>query len=270
MPVQLRRPGTPDLEHVAIEVGQIVALGPQHQRRAGDPPPGRAVGVVGRAVETETRPVVLAHGVDRLGVVDGLAAIVPVGDSHPLREAAVPGIGMGGDRALRSGRRLGEEEPVVPALGELGIAARQRLADRHDVEDDQRRHRVGLVQREPHRDVAAPVMPDDGEARVAELPHQGDAVARHRPLRIGLVVVGRQRLRRLPVTAQVGADDGVGSRQERRHQMPRGVRARVSVQQQDRRPGSAVAHAQYGLAHVDLIQSEALEHSLHCLPRRGA
>ena len=121
---------------------------------------------------------------------------------------------MGGDRALRPRCRLGEEEPVVPALGELGIAARQRLADRDDVEDDQRRHGVGLVQREPHRDVAAAVVPDHREARVAELVHEGDAVARHRPLRIGLVIVGRQRLRRLAVAAQVGADHRVGGRQE--------------------------------------------------------
>ena len=70
---------------------------------------------------------------------------------------------------------------MVPALGELGIAARQRLADRDDVEDDQRRHRVGLVQREPHRDIAAAVVPDHREARVAELAHeatQSRAIAR--------------------------------------------------------------------------------------------
>jgi hypothetical protein len=48
------------------------------------------------------------------------------------------------------------------------------------------------------------------------------------------------------------------------------MRPRVPVQQQHRRARSAVPHAQDGLAHVDLIQSEALEHSPICLQRRRA
>src|SRR6478736_1202715 len=54
---------------------------------------------------------------------------------------------------------------------------------------------------------ATAVVSHDREAGVAELAHQRDAVARHRPLRIGLVIVGRQRLRRFAVAAQIGADD---------------------------------------------------------------
>ena len=49
------------------------------------------------------------------------------------------------------------------------------------------------------------------------------------------------------------------SAQQRRDAVPGGVRARVAVQQEDRRAGAAVAHAQRRLADVDVLEREALE-----------
>jgi len=42
--------------------------------------------------------------------------------------------------------------------------------------------------------------------------------------------------------------------------MPRRMRARVTMEQEDWRAGSAVAHPQLRLAHVDPLEREAVEH----------
>jgi len=49
--VQVRRPGSPDREYVAVEVREIVPGRPDDEGGAEDPPPGGAVGVVMRAVD---------------------------------------------------------------------------------------------------------------------------------------------------------------------------------------------------------------------------
>jgi hypothetical protein len=149
---------------------------------------------------------------------------------------------------------------VPPRGGEARVAAVERVGDRHAVHHDQPLDCLGVLHRHAERHVAAAVVAGDGEALVAERAHQLQPVARHRPLRVRLVVGCRRRLRRLPVPAQVGADDGEAGRQQRRHAVPGDVRARVAVEQQQRRAGAAVAHAQHRLPDVGALEREAFEH----------
>ncbi len=181
--------------------------------------------------------------------------------AHPVGVAAVPGVRVGEDGSLGL-VGLGEEEPVPPGRREGGVGTGERLADRNAVEDGQRADRVRVVQGQPGRDVAAPVVPDDGEALVPELMHQRQHVGRHRPFRVGAVVRGRRGLGRLPVAAQVGADDRVpGGRHQGRHAVPGGVRAGVSVEQDHRGSVAPVPDAQRD-AGLDLqpLLHEAVEH----------
>ena len=71
-----------------------------------------------------------------------------------------------------------------------------------------------------------------------------------------------RRLRGLAIAPQVRADDGEVTRQERRDTMPGRVRPRVAVQQQDGRPGAAMAHTESYVADVDAVERESLEHRL--------
>jgi hypothetical protein len=157
-----------------------------------------------------------------------------------------------------------------PGGGEARVAAIERLGDRHRVEDRECLDRVGVVERGARGDVGAAVVPDDGEPPVAERPHERDAIAGHRALRVRLVVGRGSRASTLAVAAQVGADDGVLGREERRDAVPRRVRPRMPAQQEHRRPGAAVADAQHRLADVDPLKGEAIEHPPAHLPRRAA
>ena len=71
-------------------------------------------------------------------------------------------------------------------------------------------------------------------------------------------LVGRRR--RAAVAGQVGAHDGVPIGQQRDHPVPRDVGARVAVEQQEGRTGSAVADAQRHVAELQVVQGEAVEH----------
>ena len=86
-----------------------------------------------------------------------------------------------------------------------------------------RGHAVGVVQGQPERDVAAPVVAGQGEPRVTEVVHQPDEVTRHGPLAVGGMVGGGRRADGLPVAAQIGADDAEALRHEPgRHPVPGG------------------------------------------------
>ena len=66
---------------------------------------------------------------------------------------------------------------MPPRLREAGVAASERIADRHTVECGQVRNRLRTVERQPLRDVTPSVVPDDRETVVAKEAHQGDAIA---------------------------------------------------------------------------------------------
>jgi hypothetical protein len=101
----------------------------------------------------------------------------------------------------------------------------------------------------------------DAEAVEAQLAHDLDLVARHRSLRVRLVVGCRRRLRALSVPAQVGGDDGEVLCETRSDEVPHRVCLRVTVQEEKRRPAPPMAHADGGFAGVQKREVEALEHA---------
>src|SRR5829696_4619743 len=178
---QVVRPRAPDLERVAVQLLHVVARRPEHEHRALNMSARTTVRVVVRAVDPEPGPVVLHHRVDDLGVADRAQVVRVVLLAHLAAVGPVPGLGIRGDHPLGRLFGLGEEEPVPPGRGEGRVGARERLADRHGVEDGQSGHRARMVERAAERDVRAAVVPHDGEALVPERPHhatQSRAIAR--------------------------------------------------------------------------------------------
>jgi hypothetical protein len=159
---------------------------------------------------------------------------------------------------------------VPPSGGKARIAAFQRLDDRHRIHDHQPLDRLRMVECGTKGDVGAAVVADDREALMAEPTHQRHHVGSHRTLRIGRVVGNRGRLGRSAIAAQVGTDHGVMRREQRRHAVPGDVRAGMAVQQQHRRAGAAMAHAQRDIAERDLLELETFEQHAVCGSRRRA
>jgi hypothetical protein len=149
---------------------------------------------------------------------------------------------------------------VPPRLGEGRVGPLEPLDDRDAVEDRELRDRIRMVEGEPVGDARAAVVPGHSEPLVPEVPHQPHDVPGHHALRVGGVILGRRRLRRVAVPAQVGADDRERVGEERRDTVPRGVRPRMPVEEDERRPRAPVPHAEHRLADVDPLELEPLEH----------
>ena len=145
---------------------------------------GRPIGLLVPAVDGQPGPVVLQHGPDDLRPAGCLAKLGVVLLTHGRRVAAVPGVRVGVDHPLRD-LGLGEEEPVPPPGGEPGVGAGQVLTDRDAVQQSQPGDQGRVVEGEPQRDVAAAVVPGQGEPVVPEPLHQPGQVAGHRPLGVG-------------------------------------------------------------------------------------
>ena len=96
--------------------------------------------------------------------------------------------------------------PVAEAEGHIGAPV--HLARRHDVEHGELLDGVGMIQRQAIGDPPAAVMPRHGEALEAEMAHEGDLVARHGPLGIGLMIRRRRRLGAAAIAAQIWRDHG--------------------------------------------------------------
>ena len=69
---------------------------------------------------------------------------------------------------------------MPPAGGEPGVAAGQRLTDRHPVQHPEAAHPVRVVQGGPHRHVRPAVVPDDGGPAVAERVEQASDADRQK------------------------------------------------------------------------------------------
>jgi hypothetical protein len=149
------------------------------------------------------------------------------------------------------------------SAGEGHVRPRERLADRDAVQHGQCLHRPGCVHCQAHRHVAAPVVAHQREPIVPQPAHQDHKVSGHRPFRVRRMVGGHRRFRRPPVPTQVRADDGVTGRDEPgRDAVPRGVRARMPVQQQHRQPVPTAAAVQHNaVPDLTVPLTEPLEHS---------
>ena len=98
---------------------------------------------------------------------------------------------------------------------------------------------VRLVEAEAIGDAGAPVVRHAGEARVAEIAHHLDDVARHGPLGVRLVAGALLARRRGPaIAAQVHRDDGEALRQGRCDAVPHHVALREAVYEDKGRPVS--------------------------------
>jgi hypothetical protein len=131
---------------------------------------------------------------------------------------------------------------------------------RRDIEHGQARDALGVIERQPVRDAAAPVVARHREALVTELPHDGHLVARHRTLAVHLVPRVAGRLAAVTVAPQIGNDDGEAFGQARRDAMPHGVCLRVAVQKQHGRAAAAGEDVDRDAVAVQPVTREAGEH----------
>ena len=88
------------------------------------------------------------------------------------------------EHPLRQAVRLDEEEPVEGRGGDLLVRRLEDVPGRHDVEQGEPRHPLGMVEGEPVGDPGAAIVADESEAVEAERGHDLDLVAGHRPLRV--------------------------------------------------------------------------------------
>ena len=122
-----------------------------------------------------------------------------------------------------------------------------------DVEQHQPCQCLGLVQGQPVRHARAAVVGADGKARVAEVAHHRQRIGGHRPLAVQRVV-GRGRQACAVATAtQVHRHHRESLGQRAGHGVPHGVRLRVAMQQQQRRPRAADARTQAHAVVVDVV-----------------
>ena len=89
------------------------------------------------------------------------------------------------------------------------------------------------------RHAPAAIVSDDREPVEAEMLHHLDLIEGHRSLRVVGVSLAVRRLAAVAVPAQVGRDHRVALRELRRDDAPRDVGLGCTMQQQQRRPGSA-------------------------------
>ncbi len=106
----------------------------------------------------------------------------------------------------------------------------------------------------------AAVVAGDEEFFEAELLHDLDLVARHRALRIGLVIGAGLGLAAAAVAAQVRANNRVVLGEPRRDLRPHGVGLGETVQQQQRRTGAALAQADGDFVGLYVFELKSIEH----------
>ena len=111
---------------------------------------------------------------------------------------------------------------------------------RGDVQNRKPVHAVRMVPRHAVRHPAAPVVPGDHEAVMAEAVHKPDHVIRHRALRVSGMVRAGCRHRAVTVASQIGSYDGEAFGQRGRDPVPHHIGLRITVKKQQRRaaPGS--------------------------------
>ncbi|GGU42270.1 hypothetical protein GCM10010244_80610 [Streptomyces coeruleorubidus] len=179
------RPVAPDAQHVAVEIGHVVAGGPQNLQRTADASTVPSVTFIMLPVDTEAGPVVLTHGVHSGRIVDRATVVLVRFGAHLLRCGLVPGIRVGIDDAFGGLIGLSQEKPVPPACGERRITTSQRLPNRDGVQHADGGHGFRVVQSKASGHVRAPVVSNDGEPFVPEAAHDRQAALGVRPAPAG-------------------------------------------------------------------------------------
>lgn len=150
---------------------------------------------------------------------------------------------------------------MPPPFCECGIRSFERLENGDAVQDGEAADAVGEVQCASVGDIAATLMAGHRGVLMPEAGHQTRDIAGHRAIAIGLVLRIRRRLGGLAVPAKVRADDRqAGGGQGGGDCIPRRVRPRMPVQQDDRRARSAVPRSQrHPWGDGDALQGEGVK-----------
>ena len=135
--------------------------GPDDQGGAERAPARPAVRLVVAPVDAEPGSVVLAHRVNRAGIVERTLQVCIGVRVHPARVDRIPGIGVVGDEPFGRLRGLAEEEPVPPFARELRVGPREGLSDRNAIHHDQVGDGLRPIHCEAKRNVRAAVVSDD-------------------------------------------------------------------------------------------------------------
>jgi hypothetical protein len=142
------------------------------------------------------------------------------------------------------------------------VGAAQVLADRDAVHQYQAVDGVGMVQHEPHRDIAPAVVTDEVEARHTEAAHGVEDITGRRSFAVRRMVRRRRGPARSTVPPHIRAQHTEpGPDQLRCDAMPGRRGARVPVQQHDGRPLAGMPDEHRGVAEIHDVLFEALEHT---------
>src|SRR6266513_2770598 len=146
------------------------------------------------------------------------------------------------------------------------VSRRKRLvslavhdARRRYVQNGYAYHRVGMIETQPMRDTSASIVSRKQKTRMPEVAHQLDHVLCHCTLRIRDVLRIAHGLRRIAIPAKVGANNGEPMRKRRRNLEPDRMRLRISVQQQQRRSGTADGATNLGARRLNSKRRETGE-----------
>ena len=146
---------------------------------------------------------------------------------HPIQRGIEEGVGIACQQALGQITGLGEEKPMEGTVGKLPVHRWPDVERRHHGEGTVGTDMLWIIQREPVSDPRASIVANDGEAVMAEQPHHGHEFVARGPL------VPRPGVEHpaLPISRQVGRDDGEMFRQCRANLMPGHVALGIAMQQ---------------------------------------
>jgi hypothetical protein len=99
--------------------------------------PAHTVLVVRSAVNGESGPVVLEHGVNRVRIMDGTPEVGVILDAHEFGTGRVPGVRIGVDHSLGRLDGLSKKEPVPPCRRKARVRPTEGIADRNRIHHDE-------------------------------------------------------------------------------------------------------------------------------------
>jgi hypothetical protein len=101
---------------------------------------------------------------------------------------------------------------------------------RHNVQNDELRERFRVIERQPMRRTAAPVMPHEREWLTSQMPHHFHLILRHGPLRVREMIPTSGRFAAISIAAQIRHHDKILLGQRRRDLAPEHMRLRNPMQ----------------------------------------
>ena len=232
------------------------------------------IGSVVHQVDAGRGAVILAGGVNRVGAVEatfvflqrgrgdeGVAVRAPAAEEFFQEER-----GVVADQGFRQRLRLDQHEPVKIRGGEGLVGAGVHGGGRRDVEQHQLFDGARMVQRQPVRHAATPIVTADEIIVMAQRQHHFVQVLRHGAL--GIIAVVGQALgpRRIAVATQVRHHQAIMLLELRCQALPDCVGLRIAVQQQQRRADATVMQVDLDAVDGDALVLELLEHQ--CCPRK--